>query len=204
MPPAAETVFLPFPTARAAVPMASSFRSTWLTTSLRALRERGHYERYLTYLPAEYHEAVESSVAGVWLPVKVAVSHYEACGKLDLSIQEQLDIGAEVTKRIHGTVLGTLVRLATGAGATPWTVYSNLHRLWDRIWVGGGVGVFQLGPKEARIEVIAWPCSRVSYCRVAMRGVIHGVTDLFCQKAYVHEIPKLCTPTTLGFKVQWA
>lgn len=61
---------VPFITAKHLVPLASSFRSTWLTSSLRALRERGHFAPYMRVLPAKYHEQVTSSVAGFWLPVE--------------------------------------------------------------------------------------------------------------------------------------
>jgi hypothetical protein len=37
-----------------------------------------------------------------------------------------------------------------------------------------------------------------------MRGLLVGQTALFCSKAYAHEIPSLCTLTTLGYRVAWA
>lgn len=201
---AQEEVFLPFPAPRASIAPASSFRSTWLSASVRSLRERGLLDRYLAHLPAELHDPILATVVGVWLPTSVAVAHYEACDALGLTQNEQVEIGREVSRNVHGTILGTVVRLATQAGVSPWSAFGTFGRLWDRIWVGGAVGVFKLGPKDARIEIIGWPCARVPYCRVAMRGVMLGLTELFCQKAYVHEVPKLCTPTTLGYRIQWA
>ena len=196
--------FLPLPGARGAIPMASEFRSTWLTTSVRALKERGHLDGYLAALPTEHHAPVLDSVAGIWLPVKVALAHYEALDSLALPVTEQIDMGLDVTRGVHGTVLGTLVRLATGAGVSPWTAFGNLQRLWERIWVGGAVGVWTLGPKEARLEIVAWPCARVPYCRVGLRGVILGLTELFCKKAYVHDLPRQWTGTSVAYRIQWA
>jgi hypothetical protein len=78
------------------------------------------------------------------------------------------------------------------------------HRLWSQVWVGGAVATFKLGPKEARVEIVGWPCSRITYCRIAMRGLLVGQTELFCSKAFAREIASLCTPTSLGYRVAWA
>jgi hypothetical protein len=184
--------------------MASKFRSTWLTSSLRALKSRGRLEEYLRYLPRENHEMVMNSVAGVWLPIEVAVAHYDACDRLQLPPPELMAIGREVHSYAQATVFSLAVKLATGAGTTPWTVFTQFRRLWDRVWIGGGVGVFKLGPKEARIEVIGWPCSRSTYVRHAMRGVVGGMVELFSTKAYVTDLPKFCTQTRLAYRCAWA
>ena len=87
---------------------------------------------------------------------------------------------------------------------TPWTAFSQFNRLWDRVWIGGGVGVFKLGPKEARLEIVGWPCSRSTYIRHAMRGVVVGMLEMFCTKAYVKDLPRYCSATTLGYRAAWA
>src|SRR4051794_38761473 len=46
--------------ARDGVPVATRFRSTWLGSSLAALRERGLMDRYLGVLPEPYHAVVTS------------------------------------------------------------------------------------------------------------------------------------------------
>ena len=200
-----EEVLVQFPGGRREhVPPTQRFRSTWLSSSLRSLRERNLLDRYLTILPAQHHEAVLNSIVGVWLPVEVAVAHYSACDALQIGVGEAVTIGREATNRVHGTVLSTFVRLAKGAGVTPWTVLVRLQELWGRIWLGGGVKVVKLGPKEARIEIASWPCAASGYCRAAMRGVIPGVTDLFCQKSYANEITPLTTKSSLGYLLSWA
>jgi hypothetical protein len=37
-----------------------------------------------------------------------------------------------------------------------------------------------------------------------MRGVLLGQSELFCKKAYVHEVKSLCSATTLGYRVSWS
>jgi hypothetical protein len=198
-------IVLPFPNGatRLEVPVAQHFRATWLAGSLRALRERGYYDRYVELLPKEHHETILGAVAGTWLPAAECLVHYEACDKLGLSSPELVEIGREVTRQVHGSVLGFIVRLAKNAGVTPWTVLPKLGDLWDRIWIGGGVCVVKLGPKEARIEIGGWPCARTHYCRVAMRGIIASLVELFCTRAYANEIKAMCTPTTLGYRLSW-
>src|ERR1700691_3436528 len=115
-----EEIHLPFPAPKGEIPLVTQFRSTWLTSSLRALKARGQLEAYLALLPPEHHNAVLDSVAGIWLPVGVAIAHYEACDGLHISTAEAVAIGREVHSYAQATVFSLAVKLATGAGATPW------------------------------------------------------------------------------------
>jgi hypothetical protein len=169
-----------------------------------ALRTRGLFDRYLAALPQEHREFVTAPVAGVWLPIDAAVAHYEACDRLGLGPEEQVAIGRSVTEFVHKTTYSLAFRLVKEAGVTPWACLALQKRLWQRVWQGGDIAVFKLGPKEARVEGVGWPCSRVPYCRSALRGVLLGQTELFCKKAFVREVPSLCTATTLGYRVAWA
>ena len=200
-----EAIHLPFPAAsKELVPLATQFRSTWLTSSIRAIKERGRWDEYLTHLPREHHRAVTDSVAGTWLPVSIAVAHYEACDHLAFPQQELVAIGREVHTYAQASVLSMLVKMTKGAGVTPWAAFSQFNRLWDRVWIGGGVAVYRIGPKEARMEIVGWPCSRSNYIRHAMRGVTVGMLEMFCTKAYVKDLPRYCTATTLGYRCAWA
>ena len=181
----------------------SEFRSTWLSSSIRALRERDLWNAYLEILPAEFHEVVETHVAGMWLPMEVAMAHYEACDALPLGATEMYEIGAEVCTRVHGTLLGVVVKMAKSAGANPWMALERTPRLWDRIWVGGALALYELGPKEAQLEVHGWPAARYQYTRNAIRGVLHGVVSLFCRRAYVRERTAFCDHDRLVWRISW-
>jgi len=183
--------------------VATKFRATWLASSLRAARTRGFFDRYLANLPKEYHDVVLHSVAGEWLPVEVALAHYAALDALALSEVEILAIGAEVNARFNNIFLQTVLRLAKGVGATPWTAFRQAQKMWDRTWVGGGYAIVKLGEREARGEVVGWPCARFRYTRVGMRGMVSGTTSLFCRRAWVQEIPAQCTDTRLVYKINW-
>jgi hypothetical protein len=189
---------------RAAVQDASHFRSTWLNSSVDALRARGHFDRYVTLLPDEHRATILESVAGIWLPIDVAVAHYGACEALALSRRDAWDIGVEVTRRVHGTTLALAIRLAKQAGVTPWTILAQLPRLWERVWRGGAIAIREVGPKEAILEVMRWRVAAIPYVRQTMPAVVHGIVELFCAKVYVREVPGKNSPTSLGMRLQWA
>src|SRR4051812_48379355 len=82
-----EEILVAFPEgSREAVRPTERFRSTWLASSLRSLRERGLIDAYVQHLPREHHEAILSSVAGTWLPIATGMAHYRACDALSLPI----------------------------------------------------------------------------------------------------------------------
>lgn len=195
---------LPLSAPLSEIPLASRVRSTWLASSFRSVREIGRIDQYLVHLPREYHEHMLSSVPGLWLPIDVAIAHYEACNKLDLSNPQRIDIGIAATRHAHQSIIGVALRAAHASGLTPWAIIPQFHRIWQHAFVGGAVSVHRLGPKEIRLEIVAWPCARVDYCRVATRGVLLGFIQLFCKCAYVHELPeRRVVDTMLSFRIAW-
>lgn len=198
-----EEVLVPFKRPRAEVPLARSVRSTLIVGSLRALRTRGLEADYLSKLPSEHHVTMQALVAGVWVPMQLALAHYEACEALAIPGPEQVLIGNEVGDRIHGSFLGTMVRMASGAGATAWSGLAQCGRLWERTFEGGGVSVLRAGPKEAIAEMIGIPLARVPYFRSGLRGIFQRGVELFARRAYVVEVSKMTTPTSVGMRISW-
>jgi hypothetical protein len=199
-----EEVFVPFPAPLSLVPQVTRFRSSWVTASIHSLRERGLYERYQSNLGEEDRAALLFAPLGSWMPIGLVLTHYEACDQLALPLGVLVSMGREVTQRIHGGALSLAVKMATGAGVTPWTLFGHMPRLWPRVMEGGGVGVFRLGPKEARVELVGFPLARIGYVRAATAGMLEAMTDAFCTRAWVHEVRALCTSSTLAYRVQWA
>ena len=179
-------------------------RSTLITSSLQSLRERRYLDAYLEALPRPMHDAILTAVAGSWMPIEIARAHYEACDTLRLADEEREAIGAEVGTRVYGTFLGTLVRAARGAGITPWLGLQQYARMWSRIFRGGDVAVFKTGPKDSRLEMLGLPLARYDYFRAGFRGVNRATCGLFAATVFVHEVPRLCTDNSLGFKISWA
>ena len=179
-------------------------RSTLIASSVLAIRERNHFDAYLKQLPEEMQSMVLDSVAGSWLPIEVGHAHYAAAQAMDLPVQEQMEIGRVVAVRIQNSLLGTLVRLAKGAGVTPWLGLEQFQRLWDRLMQGGSGAVYRLGPKEARVECHGVSLVQYPYFKNAWRGMFTGSGSLFCNKLYVTEISQYASRTTLAFRIAWA
>lgn len=180
-----------------------SVRSTLLSGSIQALRSRGMFDAYFEQLPAEHHDAIRSMVAGVWVPLDLAQAHYSALDRLITSEQQQLEMGHDVADRIHRTILSTVARAATTAGVTPWIGLSMFPKLMERTFVGGGVSVTKISPKDARLEVVRLTLLDTSqYFRNAFRGVIAGGIELFCRRAFVNDLSR--RGDVNAFKVSWA
>jgi hypothetical protein len=196
-------VFLPLPAPRNKLAPTSQFRSTWIVSSQNALKQRGLFDRYLDLLPPNHRDTLAVAIVGGWMPIEVAVAHYRACEELALPAGDQLEIGRAVSRYLDNTLLSTAVRLARTSGATMWTPLSQLHRLWDRMFVGGGVCVYKVGPKEARIEFHECTLAPIGYFRTGLRGVLLGVGEHFSQRLYVNEIPRVSSGTSVVFRGSW-
>ena len=200
VPPVLDDALVALPVPRDQIPLTSHFRSTWLSSSIQALRDRGHYDAYVRALPDDARAPILESVAGVWLPIELCVAHYRTCDALGIGRRDSWDVGVEVSRRVHGT---SLARLAKQAGVTPWTVLAQMPKLWERVYRGGGVAVHRVGPKESVIEVVQWTIAPIPYVRYSMPAVVHGIVEPFCSKTYVSEVTSLASDTTLGLRVQW-
>jgi hypothetical protein len=112
-------------------------------------------------------------------------------------------MGKDVGNRIHGTILSTAVRMAKGAGVTPWTTYAQFGRLWERSFIGGGITVRKIGPKEAHVEVVGQPLVGLAYYHAAQRSTFLGLIELFCQKAYASDVRHGATATSATYRFAW-
>jgi hypothetical protein len=165
---------------------ASHVRSTLLQSSLTFLKERGHYDRYLTILDPAHVEVITSTLAPTWLPIEMAVAHYAACDALELDDAERIAIGEAVGNKIQGTFMTTLVRTVRAAGVTPWTLLERFDRLWGRLFQGGSVQLVKVGPKDLTIELLAARVTRYEYFRTAFIGVVRAGFQLVgVRAAYV-------------------
>ena len=196
----APEIVLPFPTACEPVRHA---RSTIVLGSIASLRHAGHFDRYAGALAPEHRDQLLQAVAGTWIPVEVARSHYRACEALNLSPDEEVGLGRLIFERTGETMFATILRLAKGVGVTPWTLLPHLQRFWERGYDGGGLSVSRLGPKEARVELVQCSLVEVRYFRNAARGLLGAVIQLFCTRAYLQELAGRQRGTVI-VRIQWA
>jgi hypothetical protein len=196
-----EEVILPMPSP---VRVARHARTTVLLGSISCIRELGRFDEYVTHLPDADRKQLLDAVVGAWLPIEVAFSHYSACDALNFPVDQQVLNGRVTFDKSRGTLLGTIVKMAAQGGMTPWSVFPFFQRFWERAYDGGGVRIVKTGPKEARLELVAVRIADSRYYRNALRGLVMGVTELFCTKAYATETPGKRGPGTVSLRVQWA
>ena len=190
--------------APAALRTVTDVRSTLLQSSLGSLRNRGHYERYLTLVDPTHREAILASIAPEWMPLQAAMAHYDACQRLELSTQELMELGEDVGARIQGTFIGTIVRKARTIGLTPWVPLAQFQRLYERLMQGGGVALYRTAPKDCRIEVFELPLARFPYFRSAFCGVIASGIKLGGGRAVtVRTANERAVESKLVYRASW-
>jgi hypothetical protein len=151
---------------------ARSVRSTLIQSSLATLKTEGHYERYLSLLAERHRETILGSISPSWLPIEVALDHYQACDDLALGHEQLVAIGESVGDRMQGPFMETLTRAARGMGVTPWVLLKRFDVLWGRLLQGGSFELTQTGPKDLTIEIRSALLPRFGYFRHAFCGVV--------------------------------
>jgi hypothetical protein len=179
-------------------------RSTVLLASVAGVRQAGRIDDYRRLVPAEHHQALFESVAGSWISMETGRAHYRACDQLGFLQSEQLRMGHRTAERAGESMVGTIIRLAKQAGATPVLYFTQFHRLWARAYDGGGVAVYKTGPKDARLDVISFPLCEIPFYRNALRGWVQGLAALFATRVYLREAPQPDGPDSLSYIAQWA
>ncbi len=180
----------------------SRVRSTILLASRTCIHQAGHGSRYDAVLDPAARRALDEAVAGVWLPLDVAKAHYRACDALDLGANAIAAIGRSTNDRVKVTLAGTFIRVFQEAGGTPWSVIPHWQRFWDRAYEGGALRVTKIGPKDARVDVIACALCESHYFRHALRGLSNGFIEVFCKRTYATEIA--CSADGASYRYQWA
>jgi hypothetical protein len=176
-------------------------RGSLLASSLQTLRERGLYERYVPHLVNAQRDDILYCVAASWLPVELAMAHYAACDAMQLTDQELEAVGGDVSRRIMGTFVATLVRSARHV-TTPTSIPLRQYpRLWERLLMGGGCRVYLTGPKDARIESYGVPMFKYKYFRTAYVGTLRGAGLMF--RSAMHARVKRATDDALTVEINW-
>ena len=196
--------FLPFSAPPSTLGLVTQVRSTLIATSIQSLRTRGLLARYTKLLQGPHKETVLTAVAGSWLPVEVAHAHYAACEALHLDSAQQLAMGMDVGDRVNGTFLGLMVRTAKTVGVTPWIALAQSAKLHSRLFEGGGgLSIIELGPKEARVDMVGHTLCNTDYFRNGTRGVYQAATRLFCSRVYTHELSRRAILNGMSIRISW-
>jgi hypothetical protein len=196
----ADDVVLAFPTPLAPV---RHVRSTLMLGGLASLEAGGWLDAYCAAAPVDVRTAIQTSVAGMWIPVDTALAHYLACDRIGVSAESAAKLGRGTFTRTKGLLLGTALGLAKTAGVTPWSLIPYFQRFWHRGLDGGGVRALKLGPKEVQIDIVGCPVFQSHYFRGALRGLTANLLELVCRKAYIHPRHVAEPNSEISFRAQW-
>jgi hypothetical protein len=178
-------------------------RSTLLAASVQGIREMGWEARYFAALPPERHTELRMLTAGAWVPLELGVIHYRACDAMGLTAQEMDRIGENVSLRTQKSFVGLLGRAAAGAGATPWIVLAQVHRIYARMVEGGDHCVYRVGPKEALLVNVGCPLVEIPYFRTAMIAYYRAIIGMLAATVYASEVPRYRAHLKVGVRLSW-
>lgn len=184
-------------------PVLRGVRGTIVLSGRRVLRGRGLYAAYERELPAASRAALDAVTAGDLVPLALAEAHEGALDRLGIDRDGERSFGAEMSEIVNGVVYSTLIRLVGAAGASPWVVFKQANKTWGRLYEGGAVAAYKLGPSTARLEVWGDPLARHEMHREAFGGALLHAVASFCKTPTLNEIPAKRSETTFAFFVKW-
>jgi hypothetical protein len=145
----------------------TAVRNVLIQASLGQLKTQGHYDRYVRLIEPRQLEDLLSRLGPGWIPVELALSHYEACEKLELTAEDFEAMGAAVGDRVQETLLVSPAKKAQKADFDLWQAIPALQRVWPRVFQGGSAQIVRLGPKDMAVEERGFVLNRFHYYRQA-------------------------------------
>ena len=131
-------------------------------------------------------------------------AHYAAADALGVSAKAQRDIGRQVADRLRESYAGAIIRSLRLVGAlTPHAVLSRFPSAWERLVQGGGARVFEVGPKEIRVECLRTDIAQFRYVREGWAGMFEGTLALVSRSLHVTELPGHRGPDRCAYLIAW-
>lgn len=143
-----------------------------LQFSIAQIKHYGYYERYAQFIAPGLLGELLSHVASSWLPVELAMAHYEACDKLRLNASEVARLATRVGDHLQERSYVSAAKKDRPPDFDLWTETPALHRMWDRLYQGGSVQVVKMSPKHQLLEQRGFPMNRYAYYRDAQIAVV--------------------------------
>jgi hypothetical protein len=156
----------------------TAVRNVLLQSSLAELKALGHYHRYASLIAPSALDRLLSSLGPGWIPVELALAHYQACDDLLLSDAELEEMGRRVGVRIQETVLISLAKNVKPTNFDLWLATGVLHRMWARVFQGGTTQISKRGPKSMLVESQGYLLHRFRYYRSAHVAVLRAIYEV--------------------------
>jgi hypothetical protein len=143
-----------------------------------------------------------SLLAGIWVPVALAVEHYQTMDRLELPKSTIEAIGAEVAERGFKTVLAAPPLPQEGA-PTPWDVLRSAHRNLDTNRRGSDIMVTKEGPERATLVWAGQPCASVPYFVMSWGAFLRARVNLYCERAHHRIVRERCSSLDVVIELSW-
>jgi hypothetical protein len=186
-------------------PEVSQIRGILLVKSLENLRAAGLFERYAAQLSPSSREQMESTIASSWIPIDVADEHYAACDRLNLTDAEIERLGQLMAGSLSSTLMSALLKTTRHAGLEGmWTAMKQTDRLWDRMYMGGGVTVIKTGPKDLILENHGISLAKSRHWRNGFRAYWLALGKLVTNVVYITPVrPRQPHPHRVAIAGSW-
>jgi hypothetical protein len=167
------------------------------------MAEHGLLERHQALMPDEVRARTATATATDWIRLDDALSIYRACDALGLPVDQQIELGEAVSRANNGIVIRTLANLAGRIGLSPWVALRSIDKVWQRNNRGGGIAVFKLGERSARLEFWQVPLAQSPFFVTSMRGAIAAGLEMFAERLLVTELPDHLSPDGFALRISW-
>jgi hypothetical protein len=194
-------IFLPF--RNSPIQPATEARSTFIVAGMQMLRAHNLFPRYMEALAPEWRERLLGLVAGMWIPVEVAIEHYRTADRLDIDGPTIDAIGAEVAQRTFKNALSPAFKRLKRPDIGPWDIFALSHENNEANWRGGDRQIIREGPRQALYEWAGQPCARVPYFNKSFAAFLRALVNMTCSRAYQHIVPERCSNTHLCVRITW-
>jgi len=143
-------------------------------------------------------------LVGAWVPVAVVMDHYSAIERAGFSPAEMAGHLRTANDTLKGYLWETSARMSRIAGVPLWTTLRRYGFFWQRLVRGGSsVQIWELGPKEAGIEVFGVGPLAIPFFRAAFLHFHEAGARLFTTQAYAKELNRYATPTSIAIRLSW-
>jgi hypothetical protein len=140
-------------------------------SSIAELHEFGVHDRYCAEIDPATLAQINELIGPGWMPLALALQHYEACERLQLNDKLILQAGMRAGEKMGGALLVAGAQSAAADGS-PWAVLGRFSRMGRRIYEGGTTQYVKLGARALLIEHLRNPLYALHYYRVAHGGFL--------------------------------
>jgi hypothetical protein len=186
-------------------PVVTQVRGALITASMEALREGGYFDAYQRALPPAARDEIVNTLAMSWVSIERALEHYRACDALSLHDRHIAELATKSSARYASSFFGTLLRTTRNTGFDlDWASMRMMHKMFERVYMGGGMTVYRIGPKDTLTELHGVPLAQSRYYRVACQAWYQGIGELVVKKLYVRQVrPRVERPYTIALASSW-